>query len=95
MLASPSRQRLSQRLVRVIEGSTPETIGELTDSTSLIRSGLVDSMRLLEVALFVEREIGCRVDLSKIDPERDWDTMRAILQFIDEIRAGGRAVHAS
>ena len=90
-----SRQSIFLKLVHIIKGSTPETVGELTDSTSLIRSGLVDSMRLLEVALFVEREVGCRVDLSTIDPEQDWDTMEAILQFIDEGRTGGKVVQAS
>ena len=95
MLSPSTRQRLLKKLARVIEGSTPAAIGELTDSTSLIRSGLVDSMRLLEVALFIEREIGRRVDLSSIDPERDWDTMGAILQFIDEVRAGGKVMQAS
>ena len=87
MDSTARRQRLRENLIKVIAGDNPEAIGELTETTSLIHSGLVDSVRLLEVALFVEREIGDPVDLSEIDMERDWDTLESILRFIETARA--------
>jgi acyl carrier protein len=92
LASSTSHPRLREKLFRVIHGSQGETIGELTETTSLIRSGLVDSTRLLELALFVEQEIGRPLDLSTVDLEREWDTVGAILRFIEMVQAGGGEV---
>jgi acyl carrier protein len=52
-----------------------------------MQSGLVDSAGLVELAAFVEREVGQPVDLSMVDLEQDWDTMDGILQFIERARS--------
>ncbi len=85
MFPPKSEQRLRDELVNVILGSPPEFM-ELTDATSLIRSGLVDSQRLVNIALIVERELGHQIDFSQVDLERDLDTITGILRFIQKHR---------
>ena len=78
-----------QRLVAALASAVPSLDGRLGDAVSLVRSGLVDSLGLLTIATFVEEEIGRPVDGIEFDPEREWDTIAAILKFIQA--NGGRA----
>ena len=80
------RPSLRERLGRVIRQCHPEVNGSLTDTTSLIRSGLVDSLGLLTIAVFIEREIGRAVDITSFDLVRRWDTIADILSFIEQLR---------
>lgn len=77
---------LSDQLASVILESISGFTGELTDTTSLIRSGLLDSLGLINTALFIEREIGHPVDLSAVDLELEWDTIADIQRFIENLR---------
>ena len=65
-------------------GSTID--GELTQDTSLLRSGLLDSMGVLYLIAWVEGQVGVPVDLMEVDPVKHWDTMRDILRYCDEHR---------
>jgi acyl carrier protein len=80
------RRRLSEKLIRAIAPADLDGIGELTETTSLIRSGLIDSQGLLNMALFVEREIGHPVDLTTIDLVSEWDTIADVIRFIEARR---------
>ena len=91
MSPAASRPGLRDDLIRVILGDTPEFVGELTDSTSLIQSGVVDSVRLLDVAVFVEQQVGHPIDLTSIELDRAWDTIPDILGFIDTARQSDQA----
>ena len=55
---------------------------ELNDNTSLIKSGLFDSLALLELGILIEKEIGSQIDLTSIDIREDWDSIVNILKFI-------------
>jgi len=55
---------------------------ELNDNTSLIKSGLFDSLALLELGILIEKEIGSQIDLTSIDIREDWDSIANILNFI-------------
>ena len=55
---------------------------EVTDMTSLIKSGLLDSLGLFNVALLVEEEVGDSVDLTDFDLAEEWDTVVAIEAFV-------------
>ena len=57
---------------------------ELTDDTSLLRSGLFDSMALLNLVAWVEGQVGVPMDPMAIDPLNQWDTMRDILTYCDD-----------
>jgi acyl carrier protein len=80
------RRRLREKLIRAIAPADLDGIGELTETTSLIRSGLIDSQGLLNMALFVEREIGRPMDLTAIDLVSEWDTIADIIRFIEARR---------
>ena len=80
-------QRLRQRLVEVIEASDVDLVGKLKDQTSLIKSGMLDSLGLFNVALFVESEIGHKVDITAFDFAKEWDTIADIVKFISKLRA--------
>jgi len=56
---------------------------ELNDNTSLIKSGLFDSLALLELSILIEKEIGSQIDLTSIDIREDWDSITNILNFIE------------
>lgn len=86
MNRTPPAASLRDRLILLIEENNPEMAGPLRDDTSLIRSGLVDSMALFNIALWIERESGSRLDPDTFDPARDWDTIADILIFVDTHR---------
>jgi len=72
-----------RKLLAILVESVPSlTTDQLTDATSLVRSGLVDSLGLLNIASFVEGEIGRQLDEVTLDPAREWDTIADILEFI-------------
>jgi len=79
------RRSLRQRLVAVIESGDYERNGSLRDDTSLIKSGRLDSLGLYSVALFIEQEIGQKLDISSFDLASEWDTIREILDFIQRL----------
>lgn len=57
--------------------------GDLTDETSLLKSGLFDSMALLNLVAWVEAHAGVPLDPIKVDPIKQWDTMGDILRFCE------------
>jgi acyl carrier protein len=62
---------------------------ELRDDTSLIRSGVVDSLGLFNLALWIEARTGAPLDLAEIDPPSEWDTIDDIVSFVER-RAGAQ-----
>lgn len=76
-----SREDLAQFVKKTLHdlGVSPE--GGLTDDTSLLRSGLFDSMAVLNLVAWVEAHVGTPLDPMQVDPIRHWDTMRDILNF--------------
>ncbi len=82
----PQAASLRDRLIGLIEENNPEMGVPLSDDTSLIRSGLIDSMALFNLALWIERETGSRLDPKVFDPAKDWDTIADILSFIEKHR---------
>jgi acyl carrier protein/GNAT superfamily N-acetyltransferase len=85
---TPPDLSLRNRLIRLIEENNPEMAAPLRDDTSLIRSGLIDSMGLFNIALWIERESGTRLDPNAFDPARDWDTVADIVSFVKALPAG-------
>ena len=60
--------------------------GELRDDTSLIRSGLLDSVALFQLILWLETQIGTNVNPAEHDLIAEWDTIEDVLRFIDRHR---------
>lgn len=76
------------RLVRLLEEGTQDSDVELGEDTSLVRSGLLDSLGLFRLALWIEKETGSKLDLESLDPAKEWDTIQGILNFVAEHSEG-------
>jgi acyl carrier protein len=70
------------RVVAFING--PECTIEATvdPDSSLIRSGLLDSLALFQLSLWIEGEVGAPIDPDEIDLAEEWDTPNDIARFI-------------
>jgi acyl carrier protein len=62
---------------------------EIGDETSLLRSGLLDSLALFGLADWIERRLGAAIDPSQIDLLEEWDTVPRILDFLERRLSGG------
>ena len=84
----PSRVQLLKELRALIVSGTPSLDRSLSESASLIASGLLESTTLVSVALWVEDRIGQEMDLGAFDLVAEWDTMEAIVDFVERQSAG-------
>ena len=53
------------------------------DDTSLIRSGILDSLALLELIIWLEQRLGRPVGPTEIELADELDTVRDILRFLE------------
>jgi acyl carrier protein len=74
---------LRDELRRLILEFAPERAVALADDTPLITSGLVESLTLLNVALWVETKVGSEVEITSFDLAAEWDSVSDILAFIE------------
>lgn len=74
---------LHERLVGFLKELDLELNNELKEDTSLIKSGLLDSLSLFKLAAWVEQEIGGQVDLTTFNLIEEWDTIADILNFVE------------
>ncbi len=72
-----------------IQGLDLGPTADLSDETSLLRSGLFDSTALFHLVDWIERQIGAPVDPTAVDLVREWDTVPGILSFIARQRDSG------
>jgi len=79
---------MSDRLVLLLEEGNQDSDYKLGDDTSLIRSGLLDSLGLFRLALWIEKETRSKLDLASLDPSKEWDTIPDILNFVAKHREG-------
>lgn len=79
----PSRGKLLKELRALIVSGTPGLNGTLPESASLIASGLLESTTLVSVALWVEKRIGREMDLGAFDLVSEWDSLDAIVDFVE------------
>ena len=56
----------------------------LEDNASLIRSGLLDSSALFNLALWIENHTNSPIDPASFDLPTEWDTIACILGFIEK-----------
>lgn len=60
--------------------------GELSDASSLLDRGIIDSTGVLEVVLFLEESFGLRVKASEMLPQ-NFDSVDAIVAYVERQRA--------
>lgn len=93
MPAHPDRGVLREQLRALIAEFARHEHGAIDDDTPLISSALVESMALLNVALWVEEHIEAAVEITSFDLAAEWDSIGQILDFIEKYRpssASGR-----
>lgn len=81
------REELRQLLLEFAPGQD----AVLADDTPLLTSGLIESVTLLNVALWVETQVGAEVELTAFDLAAEWDSMSGILAFVEKHRTAPRA----
>ena len=69
-----------------MDGLNVPVDGGLISDTSLIKSGLFDSAALLNLATWIQKEVGPDFDLLKFDLSKDWETVTDIENFIQRHR---------
>ena len=55
--------------------------------TSLVRSGILDSLALYRLILWIEEQIGKPVDPTRFDLAEEFDTIGDIVHFVEKNRA--------
>jgi acyl carrier protein len=78
---------LRDRLRTLIDGWDLDLDGALRDDTSLIRSGLLDSVALFQLVLWLEEQIGATVNPAEHDLVEEWDTIDRIVRFVERFPA--------
>ena len=61
-------------------------VTDVRDDTSLIVSGLIDSVGLFEMLLWIEEKTGTMIDPAMVDWRQEWDSVSAILHYIEQGR---------
>lgn len=79
---------LRDELLALVRSWDLELEEELRDDTSLVKSGLFDSLALWNLVLWVEEQIGAPLDPSSFDLAEEWDTVDDLVRFVAKRRAG-------
>lgn len=60
--------------------------GSVEPDTPLITSTRLDSLQLVKLLLWIEEKIGRPVDATTVDIVAEWDTVDAIVAFVERSR---------
>lgn len=80
--------RAAADLVSFLGGLDPPLAGEVREDTSLLRSGLLDSVALFRLLKWIEEALGQPVDPTAVDIVAEWDTPAAVEAFLLRARDG-------
>ncbi len=72
---------LRDDLIEFLAGSAPGA--NLSDDTSLIRSGRLDSSALFSLILWIEERAGAPVDVVRVNVRTELDTVEDIVRYIE------------
>ena len=85
---SKTRDALRARLIALLERSCPELPNEIRDDTPILDGALLDSVGLVELAAWIESEVGSALDLTRFNIPVEWATIGAIVAFVKKQREG-------
>jgi acyl carrier protein len=86
----PDRGRLREQLRALIDELARPDGEPIDDDAPLISSGRLESIALLNVALWVEEQIDAAVEITSFDLAAEWDSVAQILEFVEKHRPQGR-----
>jgi acyl carrier protein/GNAT superfamily N-acetyltransferase len=73
---------LRDELLSLINSWGIELPVDLDDKTSLIASGLFDSLALFNLAVWIEKKFGRDIDPTTVDVANQWDSVASILHYV-------------
>lgn len=82
---------LRSDLMAAIASWEQDTNGPVSDATPLISSSRLDSLNLVRLMTWIESKVGHEVDVTAIDMTVEWDTVDAIVAFVERERSSGRS----
>ena len=71
--------------VREFLGKMDNRMKEVKDDESLLMTGVIDSIKMVELLSFFEKSYGITVDDDELNPE-NFETIDAIVSFISQKR---------
>jgi len=77
------REQLLDFVEEKIKSAHLSVEGELRDDTSLLKSGLLDSLAVLQLATWIDQHMDSSTDLGEINMRDTWDTIGDIVRFIE------------
>jgi acyl carrier protein len=66
-----------------------EGLGEINGDTALIASGVLDSLALFNLVMWVEERIGVPLDPTTVDLSAEWATVDELAHFVETRRGAG------
>ena len=82
-MSADLKPELVKLMNELLEEAEQALDGPLEDDTSLIASELLNSLSLLELADWVDDQMGGKLDLNNTNIAKEWDTIEQILGFIE------------
>jgi len=82
-MSKPLRDRLRLFIEGILKGSGQDLNGQLQDDTSLLQSGILDSLAVLQLAGWIESEAKSATDLATVDLPNEWDSISKIMDFVE------------
>jgi hypothetical protein len=92
MTAVDATATLRSELRSVLRSAGVDVDDSFEDSRSLIQAGLLDSVALFELVLWMEAKIGHAVDPQSTDIAHEWDSIAHILRYVERANARMRPV---
>jgi len=74
---------MHEELIAEIEDWRPALQGLVHRQMPLISSGNLDSLGLMRLLVWIELKLGRPIRVTDVDLIRDWDTVDAIVRFIE------------
>ena len=80
---------LRDELIAAISEWDHGIAGSLEPDTPLITSTRLESLHLVKLVLWIEEKAGRPIDATAVDIAVEWDTVDAIVRFVERIRDNG------
>ncbi|WP_127103869.1 acyl carrier protein [Pararhodobacter zhoushanensis] len=70
-----------------LAAETDLSVTELTDTSELLASGVLDSLKIMDLTMAVESDLGITIPLEDVIGE-NFATVGSIVQMLDRLQAG-------
>lgn len=78
---------LRERVLAFVRGLDIDSVENVERDTSLLDSGLLDSLALFHLAQWVETELGEPIDPLEVDLTEEWETVDRIVRYLEVRRS--------